>query len=468
MSNIVQVVKSEILPLNAPSEGKFSFKNGFPLITFQVSQRDAILSGRSVRLNGKIKLMKNDGSKVNNNDNSTEGGVGGVAYNTCFDSRIGVASVFQQITISSSDGRTLEQIRQYPRWLATNQPYTHSQEDLDSNSQVSGLTSSRSANGAIIQNEEVSFSIPLRCGLLSGTDGINLSAVNGLIITLELAPDFQALGPWLLGSGEYVAPSAGAGPSDTALGANFEVNDLSLSYDLHIPEDPNSLNKQGDIMSYNAVSHIYSVINSSDQTTNLNLGTKKTLSVIHNHIPSSFINNPEVNSNSTPRLINRGAAAPFYANGNQLNPKSVSFGRGGVLFPLDNRLEVDPVGNDTNTRLEVQSEKSINALNAVKPYVATNHLLMSPLTEVGVITQTDVMGSARYASSLPDKSPIQSIGVRTDPFRVGTSYNNTNYSLRVQSDLGTGAGGASPNALFTYVLAENVLQATNNGISVSS
>ena len=227
MSNIVQVMKSEILPLNAPSEGKFSFKNGFPLITFQVSQREALLDGRSVRLNGKIKLMKNDGTEINNNTNK-----GGLAYNTCFDSRIGVASVFQQITISSSDGRTLEQIRQYPRWLATNQPYTHSQEDLDSNTQVGSLTASRSSTGALIQNEEVSFSIPLRCGLLSGTDGINLSAVNGLLITLELSPDFQALSPWLEVSGAYVAPTAGGGtPSDTALGASYEVNDLSLSYD---------------------------------------------------------------------------------------------------------------------------------------------------------------------------------------------------------------------------------------------
>ena len=259
MSNIVQVMKSEILPLNAPSEGKFSFKNGFPLITFQVSQREALLDGRSVRLNGKIKLMKNDGTAINNNGNT-----GGAAFNTCFDSRIGVASVFQQITISSSDGRTLEQIRQYPRWLATNQAYTHSQEDLDSNTQVGSLTASRSATGALIQNEEVSFSIPLRCGLLSGTDGINLSAVNGLLITLELSPDFQALSPWLTETGDYVAPTAGGGtPSDTALGANYEVKDLSLSYDLHIPEDPNSLNSTGDIMTYNAVSHIYSVVNSS-------------------------------------------------------------------------------------------------------------------------------------------------------------------------------------------------------------
>ena len=65
-------------------------------------------------------------------------------------------------------------------------------------------------------------------------------------------------------------------------------------------------------MTYNAVSHIYSVVNSSDQTTNLNLGTQKTLSVIHNHIPSNFVNNPEVNSNSTPRLRNRGTTAPYY------------------------------------------------------------------------------------------------------------------------------------------------------------
>ena len=466
MSNIVQVIKSEILPLNAPTESTFSFKNGFPLITFQVSQREALLDGKSVRLNGKIKLMKTDGTAINNNGNSAEGGGGGSPYNTCFDSRIGVASVFQQITISSSDGRTLEQIRQYPRWLATNQAYTHSAEDLDSNTQVSSLTASRSATGAILQNQEVSFSIPLRCGLLSGTDGINLSAVNGLLITLELSPDFQALGPWLLETGDYVAPAGAV--SDTALGANYEVKDLSLTYDLHIPENADSLNSSGDIMSYNAVSHIYSVINSSDQNTNLNLSTQKTLSVIHNHIPSSFVNNPEVNSNSTPRLRNRGAAAPYYSNGEELDPKSVSFQRGGVLFPLDNRLEIDPVGSNTNKRHEVQAEKSINALNAVKKYEATNHLLMSQRTETGIVAQTDCVGSCRRASNLADKSACQAIAVRTDPFMVGVSYANTNYAVRVQSDLGTGAGGASPNALYTYVLAENVLTAGNSGISVSS
>jgi len=466
MSNIVQVMKSEILPLNAPSEGKFSFKNGFPLISFQISQREALLDGKSLRLNGKVKLMKQDGAHINNNGNSSQGGGGGNPYNTCFDSRIGVASVFQQITISSSDGRTLEQIRQYPRWLSTNMAYTHSQEDLDSNSQVGGLTASRSATGALIQNQEVSFSIPLRCGLLSGTDGINLSAVNGLIITLELAPDFQALSPWLKQDGNYVAGSGAV--SDTALGANYEVSDLTMSYDLHIPEDANSLNKKGDIMAYNAVSHIYSVVNSSDQTTNLNLGTQKTLSIIHNHIPSTFVNNPEVNSNSTPRLRNKGDTAPYYALGEEIDPKSVSFQRGGVLFPLDNRVEVEPVGSETNERNEVQSEKSIQALNAVKPYHASNHLLMSQRTETGITAQTDCMGSCRYESNLPDFSACQSIGVRTDPYQVGVSYNNTNYAVRVQSDLGTGAGGASPNALYTYVLAQNVLNASDRGISVSS
>jgi len=84
MSNIVQIVKSEILPLNAPSEGKFSFQSGFPLISFQVSTRDAMLDGRSVRLNGKIKVMAPSGLNVNNNGNNAAQ----QAFNSCFDSRI--------------------------------------------------------------------------------------------------------------------------------------------------------------------------------------------------------------------------------------------------------------------------------------------------------------------------------------------------------------------------------------------
>ena len=288
--NIVNVEKIEILPLNPPANNAYSFRQGFPIIQFLIPNQPRMLDGSSVRLNGVIRLNQSTSSEatpvlVDNNNNK---GIG--AFNASLSSRVGVASAIDQITLSSMTNQTLEVVRSYGRYLASAQSVTHSQEDLDTNVAVESLTASRGMNGALMVNNDVSFSIPLRTGLLSGGSNIPIgtNGIRGMIVHLQLAPDSQVLGGWVDNTG---ADQNNAGDGT---GSFYQLRDVSLSYNLLVPDEQGTqqmTTPSTGSLSYNAISHLYSVINSSDQTQNYNLGTAKTLSVFHNFLPTTHLNN---------------------------------------------------------------------------------------------------------------------------------------------------------------------------------
>lgn len=441
--SIVKVEHVEILPINAPSDATYSFKKGFPIISFQIGSQAKFLDGKTLRLNGELRVLQADGSSIANN--------AGTPKNATINNKIGVASCLSQITLSTQDHQTLEVIRQYPRYLASVQALTHSADDLNHNVAQQSATASRSLTCAMGVNVPVSFTMPLRCGMLSGGDPIPLgtNGTRGLQIQLELAPDAAVLGPWIKGGDDS---SYETNEKD----AFYEISNLSLSYDLHVPDEAGVVkmsNATSGSLTYNSVSHIYSVLNSSDQTVNLNLGTMRTLSVIHNTIPTSFVNNPAQDSVSTPYLANSNGTA-------QAMVEKVSFSRGGVLFPIDS--VVDAVLSTVNPKTMPQSEKTINYMNAVKPYNATNHTLISPQTQSKIRNMHNVFNLPQHDGTYPDPVPCFGIGVREDPYRVGVDFSRTNYSVRVQSEL----DGASPNSLYTYVLAQNQLLYSPQGVKV--
>jgi len=73
------------------------------------------LIGSSLRISGKVEFVQNDSNALGN----------AAATEFYIDNKVGINSAFQEITISSfKSRRTIEQIRQYPRLLATILPYT--------------------------------------------------------------------------------------------------------------------------------------------------------------------------------------------------------------------------------------------------------------------------------------------------------------------------------------------------------
>jgi hypothetical protein len=461
--SISEVERVEILPLNPPANNSYSFKQGFPIVQFMIPNQPKLLVGSTVRLNGTIRLNMPSSTEqtpelVDNNQNKNGGDAN---RNGCLSSRVGVASCVEQITLSSMTNQTLEVVRSYGRYLASVQSVTHSQDDFDTNVQLESLTASRKMNGAFLVNNEVSFSIPLRTGILSGGTEIPIgtNGIRGMMVELRLSPDAQVF------SGFSLVDGTSKNDAGTGTGMFYQLRNLSLSYNLLVPDAETSAKMSvpsTGSMTYNSISHLYSVINASDQTQNFNLGTSKTLSVFHNFLPTPHLNNYNEDSFETPRLKNvsggtYSAEAPI---------KRVSFLKGGVLSPIENEIDVETASDNSRPRSELET----NFINAIKPYSMFNHSLISPntqnqiSTDVSPLTGQDLIITSGQNRQQADPEPVFGVGVAEDPYKVGVDFKNTNYGVRIVSDL----DGQSPNSIFSYVLAQNTLAYSPQGIAIVS
>ena len=222
---------------------------------------------------------------------------------------------------------------------------------------------------------------------------------------------------------------------------------------------------------YNAYSNLYSVINSSDQTVTLNLGASKVQSVIHNIIPTTKINNSQEQSNALYKLQNGADEADI---------KEVAYAKAGILFPRENRIDEKQPNAGANGETEIDCVTLQTYLNAIRNINDIDNTLASAYTEtakatrVNAIAQTpaahadpNVLGQYedRWGNTLTNyTNPIFGLGIRQDQFKHGVDYSRQPYSVRVTSDL----DGNNPNSLYTYVLAENQLMYSPEGIRITS
>ncbi len=459
---INSVEKSEIFPINPPGRA-YSFKQGFPIVQFQIANQDKLLNASTLRLNGTLRLQA-PGSNSSNLIHPTNSAGGAAASNgIALNSRVGVASVIQQITLATTSNQTLESVKSYGRYLSSVMATTHSASDFDtSNSIGNPASASRSFVSAHNVNNDVSFSIPLRTGLLNSGSPLPLgnNGLRGLLINLELAPDAQVLSGYSTFAADGTETKQLFNPIST--GAFYELENLSLTYDLLIPDDAGrqkmSAPATGQFM-YNSISQLYGVLNSSDQTQNYNLGTANTLSVFHNFIPTTQINNYSADGFSTGRLKNSNSGA----FDQDANIRRVSFIRGGSKFPLDYALDVEEEANENRPQTELDQR----FIDSIKPLSSFNHSLVSLNTNNGVGDDIGFQNEPTPRNDNTLAEPLQPVfgcGINMDPLtRVGVDFKNTNYALRVESNL----DGNSPNSVYTYVVAKNVLTYSPNGIMVS-
>lgn len=467
--SISRVEKAEVFPLNPPSANAYSFKGGFPTVQFQISNQDKLLDAKSIRLNGTLRVNL-PGSTETNVLHSVNNPTQGASANNgmALSPRVGVASALSQITIATQSNQTLETIRSYGRYLASVMSVTHSDSDLNAtNQQGNTCSSSRSACSAKAVNVDTSFSIPLRTGLLSSGIPIPLgeNGFRGLNINLELAPDSSVIGPYFTYNNVNTETKIAY---TTGIGAFYQLRDLSLTYDLLVPDETSkTIVPSTGSFSYNSISHLYGVINSSDQSLLYNLGTSKTLSVFHNFIPTQLINNFSSDGFATRRLAQ--------SNGGQFtteaNINRVSFIRGGAKFPLDYALDVrqgaDINQGDINAQ-RPQTDLDVQYIDAIKNYNNFNHSSISLNTQNKLPVTTNIVNLAEIPSNKDnegDPRPVFGCGINFDPLsKVGVNFQQQNYGIRIESDL----DGNSPNSIYTYVLSQNTLNYSPNGITVTN
>jgi hypothetical protein len=295
------------------------------------------------------------------------------------------------------------------------------------------------------------------------------NGIRGMIIQIELSPDANV-----------ISNSNRGRPTDATLnnGAFYQLRDLSLTFESLIPDDVGkgkmAIPSTGQF-AYNSVANLYSVANTSDMTQSFNLGTTNTLSVFHNFIPTTHLNNYLHDSMKTPGLQNYNTANTDYA-GPDVRIDEVHFTKGGVKFPLDYEL-IESV--PSTGRLPMASIEQ-NFMNAIKPIGEYNHSLKSLWTSANLVSKENINGNPVPAASSPGvyqntldvggaavvvNNKVFGIGVNFDPVsRVGVNFKNTPYSLRIKSAL----NGNSPNSVYTYTLSRNVVSYSPSGIMVQT
>lgn len=454
-SNIASVEKFEILPSNQPANNTYSFRQGNPIITFNIGATNKLLRASSVRINGKLTIFDADGKLVgNNNINQSRKGqtADRTTANVRLNSRVGVNSLFQNVSLSSNDtNQTLESVRQYGRLCATVLPSTHSTEDFMSNQAVVELNTGLESASADLVNNTINFSCRLLAGMLQGGNAIPLgvNGVRGLTIQLELVSDQQLL---------FGADAGNAG------GAFYQVSDLSITGDMLVPdaEGQQKLAVPGNgAFQYNSYNNLYSVIDSGDATQTYNLAQSSVLDIFHNFLPVSHANNYSQDGFGTSMLQTTDAAGSTY-DGTAVLQK-VSFSRGGMKLKLDYDLDVQTQSQEGRPETGVM----VNALNALRPFSKISKLTNQPLLlNFGGQDEVIYEQSGLQPFSAVDAGKRNfAIGLSIDNLSgVGVDFRGQSYATRIQSTL----DGKSPNAVYTYVLSKNTLVYSPQGIMVQS
>ena len=457
--NITQVEKFEVLPSNQPANNTYSFRKGNPIITINIGSTPKLLRASSVRVNGKLTVYDATGALASATTiNQSRGNAGGATTTDVkINSRIGTSGMFQNINLASNDtGQTLESVRQYGRLCASVLQTVSSPEDLLMNSATTEINPGVDAACANMTSNTVHFSSRLFAGMLQGGNAIpmGVNGVRGLTITLELSSDQQFL--------------KGANAGDAG-GATYEVSDISLTGDYLVPDaqGSQSLSVPGNGMfAYNSWNNLYSVIDSADATQTYNLAQSNVLQVFHNFLPVPYSNNYAADGYKTdiPELSPANGtfdpSAPAYAD-----IKKVSFSRAGMKLALDYDIDVAKA----STLGRPQTNLEINFLNSILPYPKTAHTLQQPLLLGFGQEDTRIWdrasGGPQVTTSVDSGAKNWGVGISVDPVSgVGLDFRGQSYATRIQSSL----DGKSPNAVFTYVLAKNVLQYSPSGISVQS
>jgi hypothetical protein len=169
----------EIKPQN--HNASFSYNEGRPIISFQISEQEALLLPRSVRFCGQFNAYTNTARAVPTNERLN------------MDSRLGIWSIVDQLVISSARSKqTIEHLRHANRFYSTFFPATSDEKHLIGAFGESGLTlpSTEGQQRSVLQesgaqtNNANEFCIHLPQGLLSGTSAIPLSAQSGIGVWL--------------------------------------------------------------------------------------------------------------------------------------------------------------------------------------------------------------------------------------------------------------------------------------------
>lgn len=445
----------QVNPANTLANGKVSFKNGNPVIRFEIGERDEYLLGHTIRLCGKFCIFADAAETVP------------VDGTQCrMPENLGVYSVLD--TLSFSTMRTkqnLEYIKNYNRFMASYLQCSVSKEDQITylNNQALTMPNFETQRLGVVNNTtggagtRNSFCLPLISGVTAGGNPIPLSSdwgIGGLEITLNLAPDSNVL---------FSASNA----TSRITNGFYELSELTLVAETVSPSPDDLIGLRGqsqNTFEFNTITSFYQTINSTNSTVNLNLGQSHVLSVFGTFVPARYLNNLEQNGQSTLYPLNLATA------GTALNSSSVGkasieqviWTRQGERFPK--QFNIDTPQRDNADDEAAPPEIARGYIEAVGSFIKGTRSQVSPSTNfVTDNAEHAQVALGKFYKMIPDGGMAAGIGVAYDTVSgQGVDFSQVPWGCQIVSKLTTD----NPNSLFLFVHSRNTLVSSNGSIQI--
>ena len=444
--------KCIISPNNLPSSGIFS-STSFPSINFVLGSSPGLLLTDTLKLNYNFQVLTTAGAFPNNAPaNAASPGTNGV----CVSNRVGSQSAIDQVHITTMNSRSIENLLNYNRYLATSLPNANNQFDYLNGFQGQDPTlSTKSVGGCRQTNVPVECSVPLKTGFLTSRQPINLSrrGIHGMQISILLQQNANVLSPFnVITQNTNGSQKENLKSATNASTFAYQLSDVFLSYDILVPNDEiySAMPSSGS-MEFNSINSMVSTLLSSDQTLTMRLGLKNLISATHSTIAAVHLNNITQDGMKLERLATNPTASGPNPAGTPANLNSVRYFKGGTLFPIQAVLDSEDQGN-TNPQAQIMKP----ALNSVTLFENSEHQMMNPQTNTEGLNNSAGFNSQEKGLNINQVADPNSnfiLGIATDTGGTGIDYSRESYAVRLQSQL----DGRSPYQFYSFFRCRQVL-----------
>jgi hypothetical protein len=438
----------EIRPDNIPADGKISFKNGFPVLSFTVSAQDGMLDPSTVRIVGNFNAFKNN---ANPPTNLTAGD------NVTMNNRLGIFNVIESLTIRSArSSMVCENIRHYSKFMNSYLSCTSSLEDQIGHLQQSCLiypnaTTFRksvmeTADAAVAPTQnEFSFHIP--SGFMQSGQMVDLrsDAFGGVQLEFLLQPDSNVL---------FNTDGSTTGIGD----AHYELSNLKLTCEISdIPAGTPS--GSAGAYDFNTITSLYTSINSTNAQIQYSLALQNVISAFVTFMPVSNINT----------LTQDGQATTFPSgDGSSLTAlapiRRVQWLKGGSKYPAEFDY-VTNIVNATNTGSKVVDPQIVKTLvQAISPdsQYSMERLSVSPVNmNRNYNMTTSATGEDSYMN-IAEGGGVYGLAVKYGIGETGEDFTSEQWGLSVESDLKSD----NPVGVYIFIKSKSQLLYSPQGVQL--
>ena len=432
----------EIRPDNIPADGKISFKNGFPVLSFTISSQNAMLDPRSIRVVGDFSAFKDNlatPTAITNGDALT------------MNNRLGIFNVIESLTIRSQRSKMIcENIRHFSKYMNTYLALSSSLQD-----QISGLSQTcliqpnpTTFRKSVMESPNAtgqlnSFSAHLPCGFVQSGNMVDLrpDAFGGIQIEMLLQPDSNVF---------YQVNGSTTGIGD----AHYELSNLKLTCEVLDPGDAPP--EPEGTYDFNTITSLYTSINSTNAQIQYSLALKQVQSAFMTFMPVSNINTLTQDGQATTYPSGDGSSDTALAK-----IKRVQFLKGGQKFPADFDFVANTEDPDNTATLMPDPTILKGLFEAIVPSYGADRFAISPVNMNRDYDMTTGIASETSYMNIAEGGSVMGLGVKYG-LGGGEDFSMEQFGVSIESALKSD----NPIGVYIFIKAGARLIYNRNGVQI--